>query len=732
MLGGMTDMDGNFEIRSVPIGRIGLQVKFLGYAPLMLSNLELKSGKELVVRAQIEERLTVLKEVDVVYKEDKREIINKMATVSARTLSVEEAAKFAGTFNDPARMAQNYAGVSGVGDERNDIIIRGNSPMGVLWRMDGIDIPSPNHFATLGTTGGAISMLNINNLSNSDFYTSAWTPDYGNALSGVFDLRLRNGNNSTYEFLGQVGFNGFELGAEGPFSAKSKASFLVNYRYSTLGVISALGIDLGVGAAVPQYQDVVFKMNFPTKKAGRFTVWGLGGISKIEFEPAEEESGSNLYADESEHSNFGSNTAIVGASHTYFFSKKTFYRLTLSSSWVNGLGSIDSITDTGARFNTLGYDRKQAKNSLHAKVNHKFNAKNTLAAGFIADNYITTMRDSSYSSGAYKTIADNEGSGWLLQSYVNYQHRFNEQWIFNGGLHTQHFSLAASHAVEPRLGFKFKPTDRHSFSFGSGLHSQMQPVVLYFVEREVNGEATFPNQSLGFSRSIHNALGYDIQMGSTMRLKTEIYYQHLYHIPVDTIETPFSMLNEGANFAVPRGTGYVNEGTGSNYGLEVTLERFLDRGYYFLLTTSLFDSKYKGSDGIRRNTIFNGNYIFNALAGKEFPIGSSFVLGFDWKLTYAGGRRYTPIDLEASRLAGRRIEFTDRSFESQYRDYFRTDFKVTLKHNSKKVSQSFSADLQNLTNQKNIFQQDYNASREEISTVYQRGFFPNIQYVINF
>jgi hypothetical protein len=148
-------------------------------------------------------------------------------------------------------MASNFAGVSGANDARNDIIIRGNSPSGLLWQLEGLNIPNPNHFGSLSSTGGPVSMLNNNVLDKSDFMTSAFPAQYGNALSGVFDLSLRNGNNEKYEFLGQVGFNGFELGAEGPFSKNSKSSFLINYRYSTLALFQQIGINFGTGSATP-------------------------------------------------------------------------------------------------------------------------------------------------------------------------------------------------------------------------------------------------------------------------------------------------------------------------------------------------------------------------------------------------------------------------------------------------------------------------------------------------
>ena len=121
---------------------------------------------------------------------------------------------------------------------------------------------------------------------------------------------------------------------------------------------------------------------------------------------------------------------------------------------------------------------------------------------------------------------------------------------------------------------------------------------------------------MDFSKAIHTVIGHDFNINENMRLKTEVYYQHLFNIPVDSSSSSFSMLNEGAGFILPNGTGYVNEGTGQNFGAEITLEKFFSKGYYFLTTASIFDSQYEGSDGVKRNTAFNSNFVFNALGGK--------------------------------------------------------------------------------------------------------------------
>ena len=742
IIGAASDFDGNFRLENVPVGRHTVSFKYIGYKPVTIPNLVVQSGKELDLNIQLEESIEELDEV-IVRANDKREALNEMATVSARTFSMEEAGRYSGSLQDPARMAQNYAGVSGSTDDRNDIIIRGNSPLGVLWRMEGVDIPSPNHFSTLGTTGGPISMLNINNLANSDFMTSAWSADYGNALSGVFDLKLRNGNKDKYEHMGQVGFNGFEFGAEGPFKRGGKSSYMANYRYSTLGVLNYLGINLGTGNSVPNYQDLTFKINAPNEKLGTFTLWGIGGFSDIFFEATPEVDSTNLFTPNTQQSDFKSRTFILGGSHLYFFNDNTFSKLAVSTSLSQTEGLIEDIDfDNDTKSLLTNFDRSQFKVTAHYKINKKFNARNNASVGIIADNYFLDMYDSSLVYRAdnnipfdiYKKTTDIKEATTLIQSYINWQHRLNDLITFNTGIHSQHFLLTKTNFVEPRVGIKYQIHPKHTLNIGAGLHSQLQPITLYYIEETTTDNSiTYPNQELGFSKALHTVVGHDFSMGNDLRLKTEVYYQYIYEIPIDdNTSTSFSMINEGADFTLPNGTGYINSGDGYNYGVELTLEKFYNKGYYFLFTTSLFESKYRGSDGVLRNTKFNGNYVVNALGGKEFKLSSSAMLSFDTKITNSGGRRYTPINFEESALQQKEIRFTDRAFEEQYDPYFRADFKVTFTLNSKKISQKWALDIQNITNQQNVFITQYDVTTNQLQTQYQRGFFPMMLYQIYF
>lgn len=732
--GAITDIDGQFILKNVKVGRNDLQFSYIGYETRFASNLLVMSGKDLEVNMGLTESILNLEAAEIVAEDKSNQPKNDMSTVSARSFSVEEAMRYSGSLQDPSRMAQNYAGVSNASDDRNDIIIRGNSPSGVLWRMEGVDIPSPNHFSTLGTTGGPVSMLNINNLSNSDFLTSAFPADYGNALAGVFDLRLRSGNKQNHEFLGQIGFNGFELGAEGPFKKGKNASFLFNYRYSTLAVFNAMGLEFGTGSAVPQYQDLTFKLDFPTKKAGRFGVFGVGGTSFIEF-LAEDATENNLYSASRENSQFGSTTGWTGVTHQYFFNEKTRSNFVVAASTSGITGHIDSLStvdDSPTRI--FGVNNRQDKYTAIFSLNSKLNAKHTVRAGAQADINGFSLNDSVlFAPSVYFTQSDFDGYATLLQGNGSWQYRPDDKSTLTVGMHAQHFLLNNSTAIEPRVGYRYQANQRHAFTIGGGMHSQLQPIPVYFTrERLSETTSVLNNDKLNFNKALHAVVGYNLQVTEYFKVKSEVYYQYLYNIAVDRDSSAFSMLNVGADFNMPNNGDLVNKGKGENLGFELTLERSFNRGFYLLGTMSLFESNYTGSDGIERSTAFNGRYVYNLLGGKEFVIKENKTLSFDTKVTVAGGRWYSPIDYEASVSSNQEVRPEATAFANQYDPYFRWDFKITFRSNGEKIAQQWSVDLRNVTNNQNIFTQSYNALNQQIETRYQMGFFPDVQYRIYF
>jgi hypothetical protein len=729
-----SDANGNFTLSNIPPDRYDISATFLGYKTITIPNVVVTSGKEVIIDIAMEESYKQIGEV-LVKANNKEGTVNKLATVSARTFSMEEVNRYAGGRSDPARLAANFAGVSAPDDSRNDIVIRGNSPVGVLWRIDGMNVTNPNHFASVGTTGGAVSALNTNLLKNSDFFTSAFPAEYGNATAGVFDLGFRNGNNKKSETTLQMGvITGLEATTEGPFSKKSDASYLIGYRYALAGVAQTLGVDIGT-TATPSYQDLSFKINSGKSKFGKFSLFGILATSTIEIAGG---SSNTLYGNGNQV-DFASKIGIVGLNHIKQINAKSYISTTagLNYSSTDQTGySYDRPTSTSfiKEVNNVAKTSYNFSTSYYSKINARLFFKAGIQDEIIGLDLFYKSKNMILDS--YQQIWDYNSSTNFAQAFAHFKYSLTEKLNLNAGVHAQQFFLNNSTAIEPRLGLTYLVTNKSSFNFGYGLHSQMQPINVYFLQStDANGTTVYNNKNLDFTKSHHVVLGYNIQPFNDWRIKSEVYYQSIYNVPVTSFSSSYSMLNTGSTFKTDLQDSLVNSGTGENYGMELTLEKFFSKGYYGLFTSSIYSSKYVGSDGIERNSAFNGKYVFNILAGKEWKVGAQKRNKFsaDIKFTNAGGRAYTPIDLTASNATGREQLSTD-AYSSYYDNYYRLDVKVgfVLNSSKRKLSQSFSLDLQNVTDHDNVFSMSYDNRMQSLNTTYQLGFFPNVIYKLQF
>ena len=732
--GSTTDVNGNYILNDLAPDRYEIKVSYLGYKDIFVPNVVVTSGKEVVLDIAMEEDLKLLNEVTV-KSYSKNKTINDLATISARTFSMEEVNRYAGGRSDPARLAANFAGVSAPDDSRNDIVIRGNSPVGVLWRIDGMNVTNPNHFASVGTTGGAVSALNTNLLKSSDFFTSAFPAEYGNAISGVFDLGFRTGNTQKRETTIQAGvITGLEATTEGPLSKTNGSSYLVGYRYALAGVAQAVGVDIGT-TATPSYQDLSFKLNSGTTKWGKFSLFGILATSSINI------SGGNsgaLYGGK-DGNDLASKIGIIGVNHFKQLDKKSYLRSIVGLNYA-ATDQINYGSDRITRESFTKEENNVAKTgynfatSYNSKINPKLFVKIGVQDELIGLNlYYRTKRDI---NATWQQVWDYDSYTNLAQAFAHAKYNFNEKWVLNAGVHSQYFFLNSSASLEPRLGLKYELNPKSSLNFGYGLHAQMQPINVYFLQTQnSDGSYAYNNEDLDFTKSHHLVLGYDLNPVKDWRLKAEVYYQYLYDVPVNTFSSSYSMLNTGASFKTDLEDKLTNGGTGYNYGAELTIEKFFSHGYYGLFTSSIYSSKYEGSDDVERNTAFNGKYVYNVLAGKEWKIGKDKrnKISLDLKFTNAGGRAYTPIDLTASNTEGREVLSTD-AYSGFYENYFRTDVKVnyTINSGKRKLSQTISLDVQNVTNHENVFSQNYNSEQQSINTTYQLGIFPNLVYKVQF
>ncbi|MBK9290715.1 MAG: TonB-dependent receptor [Bacteroidetes bacterium] len=733
LIGTISDADGNFRLEKIIVGRVDIVVSMIGYEPVSLRNYLLTSGKELLLTVRMDEKIYQLSDIEVRPELEKHKPLNELAMVSARSFTVEETERYAGSLGDPSRMAANFAGVSSPTDQRNDIVIRGNSPFGLLWRLEGIDIPNPNHFGTMGSTGGPVSILNNNLLDNSDFYTGAFPAEFGNAMAGVFDLRLRNGNNEKREFTGQVGFNGFELGAEGPIFRWSKSSFLANFRYSTLELLRSAGLSFGTGQAVPQYKDLAFKVNIPLK-SGKISVFGIGGISRIEMLDSQGDSAS--YGFSGTDLRFGASMGVIGINHLHFISEQSRLSTHLA---ITGLQNTTDMVDLGhdKEIPVIVEDDHELTIRFSTGLHHRFNARNFVHLGTNCDlkNARYVGKQYHWDIDRYVYYMNGRGLFSFVQAYTDWLHRFSNNLSTSIGLHSSFLLLNNGFALEPRLATRWTFKPGQFLSFATGMHSQTQPTAVYLMEELVDTSQMVyqrTNKDVGFSRSLHFVAGYDRLLGEGHRLKTEVYYQWLYHIPVSHQRPEYAALNHGGAFGYIVFHELVNQGKGKNYGIELTLEKFLRKGFYYLITASMFESHYCGFDSVWRNTAYNNNFVINALGGFEWSIGKRSHIALDLKTVYAGGNRYLPVDVEQSLKRNGVVYDWKHAYENRYPDYFRMNARISYHLNGEKINQQWAIDLQNLTNQKNIFTQNWNNSKRKLVTSYQMGFMPMLTYKIHF
>lgn len=725
LLGGITDSLGQFKVQNVPIGRYDLQVSYVGYEPVVIKEVLVTSSKELFLEIQIKENSTLLNEVVITPQINKAKPLNNMILGSARMLSVEEASRYAGGFDDPARLATSFAGVtSSVGN--NGIVIRGNAPKFLQWRMEDVEIPNPNHFAEVTTFGGGgLSALSSFVLGNSDFMTGAFPAEYSNALSGVFDLNLRTGNNQKRENTVQLGLIGIDVASEGPFKKGSNSSYIFNYRYSTLGLLSSL---LPEDAQNTKYQDLSFKLNFPTKNAGVFSLWGIGLIDRS-GQIAETDPDKWEYMQDKEDQDAKQYMGVIGLNHKLNVWNNATFKTSLATT-VSGLDMHTERMDANAKPIPQNLIKSTNWNFVFASsLNKKYNRMHTNKTGvrITGLKYNLRLKETTHQQ-PMNVVTDESGFSSLLSAYTNSSLQFSDKWTLNLGVNAQLFTLNENYTIEPRaaLSWKFKPNQSLALSYG--LHSRLEMLNYYFTKSE---EGELINKNIDFTKAHHIILSYDLNIGRDYHLKVEPYFQQLFNVPIISDST-FSFINLQNDWFITNKLS--NKGKGINYGIDITFERYISEGYYYMLTASLFDSRYKAGDNKWRNTRYNRNFVFNALAGKEWMVGRSKqnMFNANIRLSYQGGDRYSPINLDASQKEEDAIYDENKAFSKQLSPAFLVHFNVSYKINKQNLSHEFAIKVLNATRYKDYQGHRYNFKTHLVDPERESIIIPNISYKIEF
>lgn len=723
-LGSTTDSLGRFRIDNVPVGRCNIQTSYVGYNTNIFNEIPVTSSKEVYMEITLDENIHSLAEVVIQPEIKKDKPLNAMAITGGRMISMEEAGRFANGFDDPARLSSAFAGVAGdVGT--NAVAIRGNSPQFTQWRLEGVEIPNPTHFADLtGLGGGFLSALSTQVIGNSDFYNGAFPSEYSNALSGIFDMQIRNGNNQKYEHTFQLGILGIDLASEGPISRKHGSSYIFNYRFSTTSL--ATGNDMNL-----KYQDLSFKLNFPTRKAGTFSIWGIGLIDRYKPEAIDRDEWETQGDRQSGNTAF--DKAAGGLTHKYLINADTYIRSSLAATYSKDRTRADQITEDDKLVHVGDIRNSKWDIVFNSYLNKKFNSNHINRTGIT----VTGLQyDLDYKISPnfgldipMEQISKGNGGSCVLSAYSSSVINLSNHLTTSLGITAQYFTLNKNWTVEPRAALKWSFNPKHALALAYGLHSRREKLDYYFVEQEANGK-TESNRYLDFSKAHHFGLTYDWNINSYMHLKVEPYYQYLFRIPVEE-NSSFSIINH-QSFYLDR--ILKNRGSGVNYGIDITLEQYMKNGFYYMITASLFKSKYKAGDNIWRNTRLDKNYLLNILAGKEWMVGRNKqnVLSLNGRIFFQGGDRYTPVD-EGKSMIEHDIKFDEtRAYSKKFDPSINGDISFSYRINKKKISHEFSIKMLNVGMRTGMHFYQYNEKTHKIEKKDGSGLIPNISYKIYF
>jgi hypothetical protein len=708
-----TNTEGVFRLEKIAIGRHQIHVSYVGYETVKLSDLLLESGKELVLDIALQ---TISTEMAAFTAISPREV------TPINGIRNEKLSRYPATFNDPARLITYLPGATTDNDGTNNISLRGTSPNMVQWYLEGAEIVNPNHLSNAGVpsdqatvNGGGVLIPAFNVMDATHLYKGAMAADMGGALTGVMDIHLRKGNNEHRETQVSLGLVGLEVGTEGYFSKKSKASYLVHYRYSTIGLLSKLGVPLGDEAVT--FQDLTASIHLPTKSAGTFKLFGMTGVSENVFEHLEPRTDWKTDKD-SQDIRFDNRMIAVGAKHEMALARGKWSTVLAYSTLQNEHEAIGY----GANMVPLRIiNRASQPSKLFLKSVYQtcLNAHNSLKISAVG-RHDFIRNTNSFKVGTSPSNSGFELESLWLQPSVEWQGRFGAWQIGLGG----RGSIFVNLGKYLKSGYDFEPTAELAYHLPKGkimatYSHQSQAVsyqILYYI--------WLPLDIVPFEKSRNFNLSYQARLTNRLNLTIEGFYQFLN-------QTNPASINE-YDFPTIRISSY-GLTTGKTIGGELDIQQTVQKGFYWRANLTLFDSKFKFRSAWR-NTRFDAAYISNLMAGKEWTLGrqKNKILGLNLRGILRGGFWTSPIDISQSITNGLTIFDFRNPYSEQLANYYRVDMNLYWKKSRPKFSSTIQLDIQNVTNRLNEGWHYFDQRQGRIITKYQLGLIPNLAYKIEF
>ncbi len=710
--GTSTDLQGQFML-TLPLGRYRIEISYTGYL-LAESELLIIAGKGNVLEISLQESPIILNEV----------VVSPQTNFESglTTLSIEQSLRVPANFFDPVRMLASYPGVVTANDQANSISVKGYSPNGLLWRLQGLDIVNPNHLANAGTlsdkpvaNGGGVNILSAQLLGKTDFYSGNLPARYGNAVAGVMDMSLRPGAADKMQYTAQASLIGMDLSAEGPLSKTKESSFLVNYRYSTIGLLSKLGVDFGDEAI--NFQDVSFNLTFPRKQGG-LSLFGFAGWSENRFDAKPE----SEWEEEKDRYTIDYSGQVYGFGLVNQF-KPGWASVSMGAS-ISGqrqdrTSQSETILEPAYIFSER-YFSDRLLVSTFIKAVRKLSSTGSIEAGLIT-NYLDNSMDVAtvtplYFDPFYPNLAGTV-NGLLWQPYLNWS-QYIGKFNLNAGVRYVNFTYNNSASWEPRVSLS-RNLNTNTFTLSYGVTSQWQQTQTYL---------TAGNSQLPFTKSNQFTLEWKKQVRTDLRMVSSLYYHHLTDVPVLPGFSYYSLINQWEDFPEADLKG---EGEGRNYGVEAFVEKKFYDDVYFIASGSYYKSEYRNQYLSFTDSRFSGNFTSSLSMGKEWN-KTNKAFGVHARILYTGGLRQAPVDEFTSQQIGTTAYDLSQGFTIKYPNYFRSDVRVSWRKNKPGYTRTLSIDIQNLTGYQNVAYQYYDTFQKQVNTKYQLGIIPVLAYRVDF
>lgn len=725
--------EGEFSFEGLRVGYYRCEVIALGYEPRYLTEIQVTAGKEQVLEIDLRRSNATLPEVTIAATQTGK---RPMQPLSEIPLTRDQTLRFPAMFFDPGRLAAAYPGVSQTDDGTNMMSIRGNSPAMLRWRIEGLDIVNPNHLPNAGTiydaptaASGGVLMFSAQMLDNSSLLTGAFPAGYGDAVAGVMDMNLRNGNTRQHEFTAQAGLVGLDLAAEGPMKKGKDNSYLFNYRYSTVGLLGQLGVSFGDEQI--NFQDLSFKLNLNGKKGGKYAIFGLAGLSENTFRHKEDTS-EIKYDKERYDIDFQSRTGVVGGSGRWRLNARNSLKAVLAYSsqrndWKKQLPAESEANNSDARVEerigaSLEWRLALLQNQFSAGVQayrnyfagHVFYERKPAPIG--PDNVVIYNRDLAYINAQPWLRWDWTARNGRLNTQLSAQFHYNDVY--------GHFDPA------PRGLLTYRINSKHKISASAGLYKQDAPVWMQYKDARI-----LPIENIvPYISSFQTGIRHTWNPVPFWKISAEIFTQNTQNIP--GFNSPGnSLLNTPefiAEFPILR-----SNTTARNYGLELGAERNLQTGWFLAVNGTLLQSEYQTDGGQWLDSRWDIGHMANVTFGKEWQREKTATLtrtiGVGIRGVWSGGFREPDIDYAASEAENRTVYNESQGYYRKYPDYFRADIRVYWKRSlGDRRNSTFALDLQNLTGQQNLAYHYYDPYRNNVVNKYQLGTIPNFSWRVEF